>query len=75
MKLTWLKFAARVSSFPTIVPCWLPEMPSKAMKGPISDPKAIEEAMKQLEPERKARIIAMPPGATCERYRKRKMGQ
>ena len=74
VQLTWLKFAARVSSFYTIVPCWLPEMPSKAMKGPISDPKAIEEAMKQRVPERMARIIAMLPGSAAGHIRKRKDG-
>ena len=71
VQLTWLKFAARVSSFYAIVPCWLPEVPRKAMKGPISDLKAIEEAMKQLVPEKKARIIAMPPGSKCGGFYKR----
>jgi len=41
----------------------------------IMDPKALEEAMKQREPERKARIIAMPPGATCGSFYKRKDGR
>ena len=38
VKLTWLKFAGRVSSFYTIVSCWLLEMPRTATKEAM-DPK------------------------------------
>jgi len=38
------------------------------------DPKAMVEAMKQLAPEKKARIIAMPPGSSCYPFYKRKDG-
>ena len=72
VNLTWLKFAARVGSFYTIVPCRLPEMPRKMKEA--MDLKAIEEAMKQRVPERMARIIAMPPGSRCGAFRKRKDG-
>ena len=75
MKLTWLKFAARVSSFYTIVPCWLPEMPFKAMKEAL-DPQALEDAMNAMRygPEMKARVMALAPGTYCGTFYRRKDG-